>query len=118
MRTMPQRVLRLFTNTLVSLAVVGVLWFFALWAFNVKPFIGKNPFDVYKFLFEVPAASENRDLVMAALGQTMIDASIGFAVGIFLAFFCMKLAGLASDALGDDLGVFVDVDGHEFLLGV
>jgi hypothetical protein len=24
----------------------------------------------------------------------------------------VELAGLAGDALGDDLGVFVDVDGH------
>jgi hypothetical protein len=30
----------------------------------------------------------------------------------------VELTGLAGDALGDDLGVFVDVDGHEFLLGV
>jgi ABC-type nitrate/sulfonate/bicarbonate transport system permease component len=85
MKPLGQRIIHLFTNTVVSLAVVAVLWFFALWAFNVQPFIGKNPFDVYAFLFEVPAASENRELVAVALGQTMIDASIGFVVGIFLA---------------------------------
>jgi hypothetical protein len=28
----------------------------------------------------------------------------------------VELAGLAGDALGDDLGVFVDVDGHEVIL--
>jgi len=31
------------------------------------------------------------------------------AVGVFLALFGVELAGLAGDALGDDLGVFVDV---------
>lgn len=95
MMTLRQRVLRMILNTLVSFAVVAVLWFVALWAFNVKPFIGKNPFDVYKFMFEVPAASENRDMVMAALGQTMIDASIGFVVGMFLATLISLLFSLS-----------------------
>jgi ABC-type nitrate/sulfonate/bicarbonate transport system permease component len=80
-----KRSLQVLLNTLLSLVVVTLLWFIALWAFNIKPFIGKNPFDVYKFLFEVPAAGENRQLVFAALGQTMIDASIGFMVGMFVA---------------------------------
>lgn len=80
-----KRSLQILGNTLLSLIVVMALWFVALWAFNIKPFIGKNPFDVYKFLFEVPKAGENRELVFLALGQTMIDASIGFVVGMFVA---------------------------------
>lgn len=80
-----KRSLQILGNTLLSLVVVMALWFVALWAFNIKPFIGKNPFDVYKFLFEVPKAGENRELVFVALGQTMIDASIGFVVGMFVA---------------------------------
>lgn len=83
--TMGRRALDLFGNTVLSLVVVTVLWFLGLWAFNVKPFIGKNPIDVFKFLFEVPAAAENRALVAEALGQTMVDASIGFVVGMTLA---------------------------------
>lgn len=85
MKSVGQKISKLALDTFVSLAVVIVLWIFALWAFNVQTFIGKNPFDVYAFLFEVPAASENRELVAIALGQTMIDASIGFVVGMFLA---------------------------------
>jgi len=85
MSSLGQRITQLFANTLIALAVVAVLWFLSLWAFNVQPFIGKNPFDVYTFLFEVPAANENRELVAAALGQTLIDSSIGFVVGMFLA---------------------------------
>lgn len=82
---MKRRAGQVLWNTTLALVVVTVLWFVALWAFNVKPFIGKNPFDVYNFLFGVPAAAENRELVMAALSQTMIDASIGFVVGMFFA---------------------------------
>ena len=80
-----KRSLQILGNTLLSLVVVMALLCVALWAFNIKPFIGKNPFDVYKFLFEVPKAGENRELVFVALGQTMIDASIGFVVGMFVA---------------------------------
>lgn len=89
------RALRILGNTLLALGAVGVLWFVALWAFNVKPFIGKNPFDVYKFLFEVPVAAENRDMVFVALGQTMYDATIGFAVGMFLATLVSVLFSLS-----------------------
>lgn len=85
MSSLRQRITQLVLNTLLSLVVVTVLWFVALWAFKVKPFIGKNPFDVYAFLFVGPDAVGNRELVTTALGQTMVDASIGFVVGMFLA---------------------------------
>ena len=85
MNSLVRRIARLFLNTLTALVVVVALWFLALWLFNINKFIGKNPLDVITFLFEVPAASENRELVMTALGQTMVDASIGFVIGMFLA---------------------------------
>jgi ABC-type nitrate/sulfonate/bicarbonate transport system permease component len=92
---MKRRAGQVLWNTTLALVVVTVLWFVALWAFNIKPFIGKNPFDVYNFLFGVPAAAENRELVMAALGQTMIDASIGFVVGMFFATIISVLFSLS-----------------------
>lgn len=92
---MKRRVGRIIWNTTLALLVVTVLWFVALWAFNVKAFIGKNPFDVYNFLFTLPTAAENRDLVFTALGQTMIDASIGFVVGMFIATFISVLFSLS-----------------------
>ena len=95
MSSMNQRLLRALSNTALSLVVVIVLWFAALWAFNIKAFIGKNPFDVYNFLFSVPAAGENRELVMKALGQTMVDASIGFVVGMFFATLISVLFSLS-----------------------
>ena len=95
MSSMSQRLVRALSNTAQALVVVIVLWFAALWAFNIKAFIGKNPFDVYNFLFSVPAAGENRELVMKALGQTMIDASIGFVVGMFFATLISVLFSLS-----------------------
>ncbi|MEN9955236.1 MAG: hypothetical protein RLY34_43 [Actinomycetota bacterium] len=95
MISLRRRALELLGNTLLSLLVVVLLWFFALWAFNVKPFIGKNPLDVYKFLFEVPTAGENRIMVSEALTQTMLDASIGFVVGMSLATLLSLLFSLS-----------------------
>jgi ABC-type nitrate/sulfonate/bicarbonate transport system permease component len=83
--SLPKRILKTTYNTVISLAVVTALWVVALWAFDVTPFIGKNPLDVYNYMFTVAKAAENRELVFGALGQTMLDASIGFGFGIFFA---------------------------------
>ena len=85
MTSLPQRLLRTTTNTLISLAVVTVLWLFSLWALDVTPYIGKNPIDVFNFLFTVESATDNRQLVMTALSQTLLDATIGFGFGILFA---------------------------------
>ena len=67
---------------LVSLAVVLVLWVALLKLFNISPFVGKGPLDVFNFLFTVPASVGNRLAVLQNLGQTMIDAFLGFAAGM------------------------------------
>ena len=85
MTSLPKRILRSSYNTAISLAVVTLLWVFALWAFDVTPYIGKNPLDVYNYMFTVAKAAENRELVFGALAETMLDASIGFGFGIFFA---------------------------------
>ncbi len=72
-------------NTALSLVVVLILWVVALWAFDVSPYIGKGPLDVFNWLFLVEAAVENQTLVLSALAQTMFDAGIGFGFGLFFA---------------------------------
>lgn len=72
-------------NTLLSLAIVSVLWVIALWVLDVSPYIGKGPLEVFDFLVLDAESAANRELVAEALGQTMIDAIIGFSVGIFIA---------------------------------
>src|SRR5690606_15490585 len=51
------------------------------------------------------------DRLAGLLGVHARDEAV-LAVRVFLALFGVELAGLARDALGDDLGVFVDVDRH------
>lgn len=72
-------------NTGISLVVVILLWMFALWALDVTPYIGKGPLEVFNWLFLDDKSAENQQLVQAALGQTLFDASIGFAFGLFFA---------------------------------
>ncbi|MFM1950825.1 MAG: hypothetical protein RL418_512 [Actinomycetota bacterium] len=72
-------------NTAISLAVVIVLWMVGLWAFDVTPYIGKGPLEVLDWLLVDEDALEHQQLVAGALGQTMFDASIGFAFGLFFA---------------------------------
>lgn len=72
-------------NTLLSLAIVSVLWVLALWVLDVSPYIGKGPLDVLQFLLLDTDAAANRALVGDALVQTMMDALIGFSVGIVIA---------------------------------
>ncbi len=73
------------TNTALSLLIVMAIWVIALWAFDVTPYIGKGPIDVFNYLFVTEKASENLGLVWAALMQTLVDASIGFTFGLFIA---------------------------------
>jgi ABC-type nitrate/sulfonate/bicarbonate transport system permease component len=73
------------TNTLLSLLIVLLLWVAALWAFDVTPYIGKGPLQVFEFLFLDEKAFENQLLVGQALGQTLFDASIGFSFGLLFA---------------------------------
>ena len=56
----------------------------------------------------------NRDVknLFAGLFRVHPGNETVFAIGVFLAFFGVELTGLAGNALGDDLGVFIDEDGH------
>lgn len=73
------------TNTGIALIVVLALWMLGLWAFNVTPYIGKGPLDVFDYLFLAENAAEHQSLVLTALGQTLYDATIGFSFGLLFA---------------------------------
>lgn len=83
------------SSTVLSLLIVMVLWVVALWAFNVTPYIGKGPLDVFGYLFLDDSAAEHQLLIWNALSQTMIDASIGFSFGLLFATFVAVLFALS-----------------------
>lgn len=85
MTTFSNRLAKVLANTLISVVAVLGLWVAALWLFNVTPYVGKNPIDVYNFLVTADLAAANRELVLDATLHTLADAAIGFVVGIFIA---------------------------------
>lgn len=95
LKTFSKKLGRTLINTGFSLVVVTLLWVIGLWAFDVSTYIGKNPMDVYNFLFTREDAVANQELVMTALNQTLYDASIGFTAGIFLATLVAVLFALS-----------------------
>ncbi|MCC3281285.1 ABC transporter permease [Arthrobacter caoxuetaonis] len=76
---------RIFGGLAVSLLVVAGLWLGMLEVFGVSSYIGKGPLDVWRYLFLDSDAAENRALVMGQLGQTLLDAAMGFSAGMVAA---------------------------------
>jgi ABC-type nitrate/sulfonate/bicarbonate transport system permease component len=70
---------------IISGVVLVGLWAGLLWLLNVSSFVGKRPWDVWKYLFNVPAAAANRSLMLHDLATTLGDASIGFVAGLVAA---------------------------------
>jgi len=89
---------RVGTSALVivlALVVLGLLWVGLLRAFDVSPFVGKTPADVFHYLFTDQPARGIRPKSLtdaqarAALGSawlvTLTDAGIGFLTGMLVA---------------------------------
>jgi len=84
-RTMAKALLKRIGNGLLAIVVILVLWDLSLRLLNVGSFVGKGPLDVWNFMFVADAAAANRDFVFGELGQSLIDASIGFVAGLVAA---------------------------------
>ncbi|MGY2065990.1 ABC transporter permease [Blastococcus sp. SYSU DS0619] len=72
------------TMALVLAVVVG-LWVAALWAFDVSSYVGKGPLDVVEILVVDEDAPALRAEIAGLLGQTLLDAGIGFVAGMLAA---------------------------------
>jgi len=70
---------------LLTLLTVGILWVGVLWLSGVSPLIAKGPVDVWRYLFVVPAAAANRELILGNLAVTLGHSAIGFAAGLVVA---------------------------------
>lgn len=67
-----------------SLAVIVVAWLAYLAIFDVSPFVGKNPADVYGYLVTHPEAAGHRAEILTALGVTLEHSLIGYIAGLIL----------------------------------
>ncbi|MDQ1205329.1 ABC transporter permease [Microbacterium sp. SORGH_AS_0862] len=71
-----------FVGTLVG---VLALWVGVLALLNVSPMIAKGPIDVWNYLFTLPAAEANRELMFGNLAVTLGHSLIGFVSGLVVA---------------------------------
>lgn len=69
----------------VSTAVALGAWQGFLWVFDVDPFIGRDPADVWGHLFSEAEAATNRSELWAASATTWRDAFVGLAAGTSVA---------------------------------
>jgi ABC-type nitrate/sulfonate/bicarbonate transport system permease component len=78
-------VLRQVATTVLVLVVVVLLWIAALRIWDVSPYVGKTPAEVWTSLFGEEDSAELRGEIGALLQQTLTDAAIGFTAGLLTA---------------------------------
>ncbi|GAA4555736.1 ABC transporter permease [Pseudonocardia xishanensis] len=94
-RALLRKVGRAVVTIVVALIVLGLLWQALLLVFDVSEFVGKSPIDVFQYLFSAdpprgvrPAsmsAEQARAESFGALGNTLLNALIGFVSGMVIA---------------------------------
>jgi ABC-type nitrate/sulfonate/bicarbonate transport system permease component len=79
--TVPMRILRAILGMVASFAFVLAVWWLALRALDVSPFIGKGPLDVWQYLADPENGAANRSGIWADTVITLRDGSIGLVAG-------------------------------------
>lgn len=77
--------LRVLSSSLIApLMVVTLLWYVLIKAVSLPKYLAKSPIDAFEFLFQGSQAAANRAVMLAALGDTLRDALLGFAGGMIV----------------------------------
>jgi ABC-type nitrate/sulfonate/bicarbonate transport system permease component len=74
--------MRILIRLVTPILLVVLLWIVLIKTFALDPLVAKSPADVWSYLFSGPGAGAHRDHIWGPLGQTMIDAGVGFAAGL------------------------------------
>jgi ABC-type nitrate/sulfonate/bicarbonate transport system permease component len=75
-------------SALVTIAVILGAWVLFLKIFNISPFIGKGPLDVWRYLFTDPSSGADRQVLLDESGTTLRDALLGLVAGTIAAIAC------------------------------
>ncbi|CDK01345.1 Binding-protein-dependent transport systems inner membrane component [Microbacterium sp. C448] len=70
---------------LLTIVAVLVIWVGSLWAFQISPYVGKGPVDVWNFLFTMPNSEANREQLFGQLWVTLGHSVVGFIAGLVVA---------------------------------
>jgi ABC-type nitrate/sulfonate/bicarbonate transport system permease component len=76
-----RRALRTLGLLAFSLVALIAIWYGFIRVFGLDPYFAKDPRAVWNYLFTSEEAAANRRELLDALGQTLVDAGIGFAIG-------------------------------------
>ncbi|MEV6862049.1 ABC transporter permease subunit [Streptosporangium subroseum] len=68
-----------------SILLIVVGWYAVIWGFALDPYFAKTPADVATYLLAGEDAAEHRQRLLAALGITLLDAGVGYVVGLIVA---------------------------------
>jgi sulfonate transport system permease protein len=79
------RVLRTVALLLFSLAATLGVWYAVIWVFTLDPYFAKPPQAVWEYLASAADAGAHRSGIGDALGQTLVNAGIGYAAGTIAA---------------------------------
>ena len=67
-----------------SLVIIVLAWFAYLIVFDMSPFVGKSPVDVWRFLVVDAEAAPRRRALLDALGVTLTHAGTGYVAGLVI----------------------------------
>lgn len=84
-RAVASVILRALGTGLLTIVIVVGLWYGIIAAFGISPFLAKTPLDVIDWLFVRDGSAENLAGVAERLGETLIDSTVGFALGLLVA---------------------------------
>jgi ABC-type nitrate/sulfonate/bicarbonate transport system permease component len=65
-----------------SIVVILAAWWAYLIVFNLSPFVGKTPVNVFQYLVTDAAAPANRQVLLEGLDVTLVHAGVGYATGL------------------------------------
>jgi ABC-type nitrate/sulfonate/bicarbonate transport system permease component len=65
-----------------SVVVIIAAWWAYLIVFNLSPFVGKTPVNVFQYLVTDAAAPANRQVLLQGLDVTLVHAGVGYATGL------------------------------------
>lgn len=84
-RALRRTVRRSVGNAAITFLVLVVIWQVVVSFTGISPYIAKGPLDVWAFLVTDEDAAENRAQMFPLVGQTLVDSSLGFTVGMLIA---------------------------------
>ncbi|GAB1823615.1 ABC transporter permease [Herbidospora sp. RD11066] len=72
-------------GVLGSIVLVVAAWYAVIRGFGLDPYFAKTPADVATYLFSGDEATDHRARLLSALGTTLLDAGLGYVVGMIAA---------------------------------